>query len=302
LDLDHLKIDHISDDILELRKRLGENAKKNWFDKMEFKEHGKGDWAEEAIANMLAKDEFERRWPNLTEEEITEGEKRAIIDSIVREQKKERIEAEARKTAGINRKHYDKPNLNDIETLDRIRALAGINTKDSSKKPSIEPQREVPKMSVFDKVNEVIDKGRAQDKILKSIKSNPKSKIFSKDFKWNLDEFLSAFEFLESKSYEGPFIVSIVKDKEELKKYAEINGMKEKVEGIYIGKYVLLSVYDIAAFEEDKYIYIGLKYSPMNGTLKFDTVGAIKRGVTEEQKVSTREFLDFHKIDYDDIL
>lgn len=243
-------------------------------------------------------------WPNLSEEEITEGEKRAIIDAIQRQELerqefKEKFVEEAKRAAGI---------------IDKTEQFKKMQMSTSGIKPE--------RISVFDKVREAIGEsdnglGKAQappktdwkridisknekNKILNSIKANPQSKIFSKDFKWDLTEFLSAFKFLESKLYDGPFIVSLVDDKEELQKYAQIEGMEEKVEGIYIGNYVLLSIYDIAATsDEDKYLYMGLKYSPMNGTLKFDTLGTLEGEATKEQKASAKEFLDFHRVVYD---
>jgi len=143
-----------------------------------------------------------------------------------------------------------------------------------------------------------------KNKILQSIKANPKSSVFSPEFKWNTHEFLKPFKYLESaKKYNGPFIVTIITDKIDLEKYSKIDELKEGINNIYLGKYILLSVYDITSSEEEvAYIHIGLNYLSMSGRLEFDT--AISQGgeITMRQQFRIKEFMDSMDIVYNEDL
>lgn len=136
-----------------------------------------------------------------------------------------------------------------------------------------------------------------KEKIIESIKANPNSNVFSKEFKWNPKDFLGAFLYLENNN--GPFLVSIVSDKEELEKYSKIPELSEEVSKIFVGKFVLLSIYDITSTSrESKYIYMGLKYNGMLGTLSFSSLGNIDGVITNSQKKIVIEFMDEMKISY----
>ena len=67
---------------------------------------------------------------------------------------------------------------------------------------------------------------------------------------------------------------------------------------------MLLSMYDIAASESDdresKYIYMGLKYIGMAGRLEFDCIGSTESGISNNQKLSIKEYLDAMDILYDE--
>lgn len=137
-----------------------------------------------------------------------------------------------------------------------------------------------------------------KEKILESIRANPKSNPFSKEFKWNPKDFLDAFLYLENNN--GPFLVSVVNDKNELEKYSKIPELSEEVSNIFVGKFVLLSIYDITATSrESKYIYMGIKYDTMLGTLSFGSLGSIDGVVASSQKRIAIEFMDEMKISYD---
>ncbi|MEK6829901.1 MAG: hypothetical protein AABY15_07310 [Nanoarchaeota archaeon] len=143
-----------------------------------------------------------------------------------------------------------------------------------------------------------------KEKIISSLRANPVSKSFSSHFTWTLDDFVRPFKYLEdSKDYSGPFIVSIIKDDEEFKKYSNIQKVSEGISKIYSGKYLLLSIYDITASSknsnEAKYIYMGLKYNGMEGMLEFDTMGSISGvAIKKSQKALAIEFMDVMKIKY----
>lgn len=140
-----------------------------------------------------------------------------------------------------------------------------------------------------------------KEKIIESIKANPKSNVFSKEFKWNPKDFLGAFTFLEeSKGYNGPLIVSLISDKEALEKESRKSFFSEKINKIFLGKFVLLLAYDITAFpSESKYIYLGFNYNSMNGTLEFDcAIPFDKNEIKNAQKRILMEYMDSMGINY----
>lgn len=142
-----------------------------------------------------------------------------------------------------------------------------------------------------------------KDKILSSIRANPKSNIFSKEFKWNPEDFLSAFKFLEDpEEYNGPFIVSVISDKKELEKYSKIDNLSSKIDKISVGKFILLSVYDITASDNNnKNFYLGLDYISMEGRLKFNCIGSLYANeITKNQKKLSIEYMDSLDIEYDE--
>lgn len=143
-----------------------------------------------------------------------------------------------------------------------------------------------------------------KEKIIESIKANPESKIFSKSFPWNINDFYQTFKFLEdSTKYTGPFIISIIKDSSDIEQFSNIEEISNNIPKIYAGKYLLLSVYDITASSkygnEAKIIYIGLKYNGMEGVLEFDTLGSQKGIIKSSQKTLVMEFMDAMGIKYD---
>jgi hypothetical protein len=142
-----------------------------------------------------------------------------------------------------------------------------------------------------------------KEKILASIRANPKSSVFSKEFKWNVSDFLSAFTYLEEidSNYNGPFIVAVVNTKEKLEKFSKVRKLSDKIPQLYLGKFVLLSLYDItASSEEAKHIYVGLNYIGMSGRLEFDCVGTLgERKIKNYQKKLLMEYFDFMDIIYE---
>lgn len=216
--------------------------------------------------------------------------KKAVIDKVLSEEKAEKLRKAAIETAGIT-----------IEDLTR-------NVKNEIKKAQDEIERaeknrgQAPPKTDWKRVG--LDKSE-KEKILKSLRANPKSNIFSKEFKWQPEEFLEAFNYLESsEKYNGPFIVSVVDNRDELQKYSEITRLNKGINQMYFGKYVLLSMYDITAVEsndrESKYIYMGLKYLPSAGRLEFDCMGSTDSGISNAQKLSVIEYLDAMDILYDE--
>jgi len=141
-----------------------------------------------------------------------------------------------------------------------------------------------------------------QYKILRSLKENPESKSFSKEFKYETKDFISAFKYLEStKKYNGPFIVSIIDEEKELDKYLKVKSLNAGVKNIQYGKYLLLSLYDITSVSNDsKYIYLGLIYNKKEGRLFLDTAGSLNGNIKTTQKLLVREFLDCMEISYND--
>lgn len=206
----------------------------------------------------------------------------------------QKLREEAIKAAGIT--HNDCNNK-----IDRMKALAGIETEGNSttsmgKNNYTEGNfttslGQAPPKTDWSRID--VDR-HEKEKILSSIKANPKSNIFSKEFKWEPSEFLSAFKYLESPDkYNGPFIVSIVSDKSELDNYSKIKELSDGVEKIIVGKYIILSIYDISAQKpSDKYIYIGLNYLAMEGKLEFDIVGSIEGDINNSHRKNVRHYLN----------
>jgi len=141
-----------------------------------------------------------------------------------------------------------------------------------------------------------------KNKILESIRANPKSNVFSKEFNWNPKDFLGAFGYLEqTNNYNGPFIISIVDDKGELEKYSKIQKLSDGIQKICVGKYLLLSIYDItASSNESKHIYMGLKYVGITGRLELDSIGSTTGDVKNSQKKIAMEYMDAMGIIYDE--
>jgi hypothetical protein len=217
--------------------------------------------------------------------------KRAIINEVLAQEKKENFRKEAIEAAGITMKELSK-SAKDIcaELKKPINSIA--EAEKGTPPPKTDWKREG--LSTSEK-----------DKIIKSLRANPKSSVFSKEFQWQPEEFLEAFNYLESSAkYNGPFIISVVDNREELKKYSGIKILSKGIEEMYFGKYVLLSVYDITATEsnpnESKHIHMGLKYLNMAGRLEFDCIGSTDSGISNNQRLSVKEYLDAMDILYDE--
>jgi len=222
---------------------------------------------------------------------ISDDEKRAIVSAIQADERKDAIREEAMKAAGITEEEYQ--NLS--KTIkDFSNGLEGINNIKNAQAP---PKTEWSKITVD---------SSEKDKIIKSIRANKNSKhIFSKEFKWRPEEFLEAFNYLEeSKGYTGPFLTALVDNKSDLEKLAKSDKLKEGIHSMYLGKYVVLSVYDITAEAgvSAKQMYIGLEYLNMVGRLKFHaltTIG-IKTEIKQSQKTLVKEYLDAMDIIYEE--
>jgi len=211
--------------------------------------------------------------------------KKAIIDEVLSRERQEEIRKASVAAAGIT---MEEPSRTAKEVADQLKQPISKGTPP----PKTDWKRE--KVSYFEK-----------EKIINSLRANPKSNVFSKEFKWQPEEFLEAFKYLESsEKYNGQFIVSVVDNKLELEKYSEIKDLSKGIDEMYFGKYVLLSMYDIAATSgydtESKHIYIGLKYISMVGRLEFDCLGSIESGISNSQKLSIKEYLDSMDILYDE--
>lgn len=276
----------------------------------------------------------EKTW----KDEFGDKEKKIIISSIIAEEENKHLdkplspydnrprqtsdEASVQRmlnSAGITQKQLDWLNYNDAEqarkafkeqferkekevysgstTLDEV--FFEFEIKNNINKSKGEPQ--APPKTDWKRVGISKDE---KDKILASVRANPTSKIFSKEFKWNPKEFVGAFSYLEeAANYNGPFIISIVSQKEDLDKYSNIPKISEGINKMYVGKYLLLSIYDITASEkninEAKYIYLGLNYFGMEGKLKFDAIGSFSGKIKNSQKILVKEFMDKMNIDYD---
>lgn len=144
-----------------------------------------------------------------------------------------------------------------------------------------------------------------KEKILNSLRANPKSNFFSKEFKWELKEFLEPFKYLESsEKYNGQFISTIINKEEDLGKYFEVDKLKRGINGMYFAKYMIVSLYDISATPnsliESKHIYIGLNFLTKLGALEFDCAGSLDGPVSSMQKLAIIEYLDSMEIIYDD--
>lgn len=199
----------------------------------------------------------------------------------------------------IRKETYDKIHSKNLQVeaersskIERMRQLAGINKLDSA--VGVAPPK-----TDWERIDLPKDE---KNKILESIRANPKSSVFSKEFNWNPKDFLGAFSYLEeTKNYSGPFIISVVDDKVELEKYSKIQKLSDGIQQICVGKYLLLSMYDItASSKESKYIYMGLKYIGMTGRLEFDSIGSTTDGVKNSQKKIAMEYMDAMDIIYDE--
>lgn len=215
-----------------------------------------------------------------------DDEKRAIISAIESDERKDAIREQAMKAAGITKEDYDK--------------LSGENVFQKLKNLS---NAEAPPKTDWKKIT--VDASE-KDKIIKSIKANQQSKhVFSKEFKWRPEEFLEAFSYLEeAKGYTGPFLTAVVDKKDDLERLSKNPKLNEGIYSMYLGKYVLLSVYDITAEAgvSAKKLYIGLEYLNMVGRLKFDsltTVGTSAK-IKDSQKLLVKEFLDAMDIIYEE--
>ncbi len=199
----------------------------------------------------------------------------------------------------IRKETYDKIHSKNLQIeaerdskVERMRQLAGINNLANGVGMA-------PPKTDWERVDLPKDE---KDKILESIRANPKSNVFSKEFNWNPKDFLGAFSYLEeTDNYNGPFIISVVDDKLELEKYSKIPKLSDGIQKICVGKYLLLSVYDITASSKDaKHIYIGLKYIGMAGRLEFDSIGSTAGDIKNSQKKIAIEYMDAMDIIYDE--
>lgn len=240
---------------------------------------------------------------NYQKRPFNDEQKKAIIDVIkMQEESENRIREEAMEAAGIKvsdpLKEIRREAIESIAAknaeieksrIERMRILSGIAKEEINKTVGVAPPK-----TDWKRVDVSKDE---KEKIIESIKANPKSNVFSKDFKWNPQDFLGAFLYLENNS--GPFMVSVVIDKDELEKYSKIPEISEDISQICFGKFVLLSIYDITATSKDsKYVYMGLKYIGMSGSLEFSSLGSVGGEVSNSQKRIAMEFMDEMKISY----
>ncbi len=239
---------------------------------------------------------------NYQKRPFNDQQKKAIIDVIkMQEESENRIREEVMEAAGIKSDPLVEIRRETLESIaaknaeieksriDRMKILSGIAKEEINKSVGVAPPK-----TDWKRVD--VSKDEKQ-KIIESIKANPKSNVFSKDFKWNPQDFLGAFLYLENNS--GPFMVSVVTDKDELEKYSKIPEISEDISQICFGKFVLLSIYDITATSKDsKYIYMGLNYIGMSGSLEFSSLGSVNGKVANSQKRIAIEFMDEMKISY----
>jgi hypothetical protein len=217
--------------------------------------------------------------------------KKEIIDNVLAQEKEENFRKEAIEAAGITMKELSKSEKDICAELKKP-----INSIAEAEKGTPPPKTDWKREGVSTS---------EKDKIIKSLRANPKSSVFSKEFQWQPEEFLEAFNYLESSAkYNGPFIISVADNREELKKYSGIKILSKGIEEMYFGKYVLLSVYDIKATgsnpNESKHIYMGLRYISMAGRLEFDCIGSTDSGISNKQRLSAKEYLDAMDILYDE--
>lgn len=219
-----------------------------------------------------------------------DDEKRAIISAIESDERKDAIREQAMKAAGITKEDYDK--LSGDSVIQRLKSISELKNISNAEAP---PKTDWKKITVD---------ASEKDKIIKSIKANQQSKhVFSKEFKWRPEEFLEAFSYLEeAKGYTGPFLTAVVDKKGDLERLSKNPKLNEGIYSMYLGKYVVLSVYDITAEagESAKQLYIGLEYLNMVGRLSFDTLTTVGTSakIKPSQKTLVREFLDAMDIIY----
>lgn len=241
--------------------------------------------------------------------------RKAIIDVIKMEEKiknsedanekrKREIKRQAMAAAGINH-NYSSNVANDINLTS-----SNVNTSleiDDFKKRLIDKSVRIeseeavgltPPKTEWKRVGISKDE---KEKILESIRANPNSSVFSKEFKWDIIDYINTFKFLEeSNGYKGPFLISVVSDKFELEKYSKQENLSQKIPNILFGKFVLLSMYDItASSKESKYVYVGLNYNSTLGELEFDCLGSLESSTIENtQRKIVMEYMDAMGIKY----
>lgn len=234
------------------------------------------------------------------EKDFDDDDKRVIIDSILSEE--DLVKKAAMKAAGITnddlkRKSTVKQSSDYVQYVsDNVATgMTLYNESVAQKAHGMAPPK-----TDWSRVDVSKDE---KDKILESLRANPKSKMFSNTFQFDPKDFLGAFKYFEDGTgYNGPFIVSIIDSKEELERYSKIDELKEESKKIYDAKYIILSVYDITASKanEPKYFYVGLNYIGLKGVVYFDKLGSTEGEVTANQKRLLKEYMEAMKIEFDE--
>lgn len=230
------------------------------------------------ISNEIFDDNARRQIIDLIKEEESQEHKKNVIRKIalIASGVEDRVEKSESNKQSISHHEYV------VEKLNREIGNGGL----------------VPPKIDWERINVSKDE---KDKIIQSIKANPSSNVFSKEFKWNPKDFLSAFTFLEeAKDYNGPLLISLVTDREQLEGHLKKINLSEKMEQIFAGKFVLLFVYDItASSKESKHIYLCLNYNSLNGTLELQSaLSADELEIKNAQKTIILEYLDSMGISY----
>ena len=265
--------------------------------------------------------------------EDIDAEKRAIVATIIAEEKKNNAYSKSARIAGITKEEFDKFSkeksvLNFVEKarrenenkeIERLRELKPFFNKSDyiknaerliqeQKKEMLQnPGPQSPPKTDWERMRvSKNDRNKIINKLKNAYNNHLETPKIQKEYKWDPVEFLQTFRFLEdSDKYNGPFIVSVIANKNEIDKYSNIEGLKEKSKQIYLGKYVFLSLYDIiASRNESKHIHLGLKWIGMEGRLKFDSLRASKINlnnvvVSNSQKILIKKFMKSMGISYD---
>jgi len=224
--------------------------------------------------------------------ELSDDIRKEIIDIIKDEEEQDRRKETIRKMALIASGVQDRKQNFEVEPITYSEYVAEAVNRSLTNGGLTPPKTDWERIDISKDEKE---------KIIESIKANPNSNVFSKEFKWNPKDFLGAFAFLEeSKGYNGPLIVSLISDKEGLEKHSKNIFISEKINKIFLGKFVLLLAYDItASSSESKYIHLGFNYNSMNGTLEFDcAIPVEKREIKNAQRRILMEYMDLMGVSY----
>ncbi len=238
--------------------------------------------------------------------------KKNIIDVIKMEESIKELERNSEKrkrdaikqamvAAGINgteNSNFSTPSLDEIKESEIDEFKKRLINKSTKLESLEETSGLTPPKTEWKRVGISKDE---KEKILESIRANPNSNVFSKEFKWDILDYINTFKFLEeANGYKGPFLSSIVSDRFELEKYSKHEKLSQKIPNILFGKFVLLSMYDItASSKESKYIYIGLNYNSSLGELEFECMGSIEGlNIENAQRKIAMEYMDAMGIKY----
>lgn len=114
-----------------------------------------------------------------------------------------------------------------------------------------------------------------------------------------MDEFTEPFKFLENMhDYNGPFIVSLLKNSSDMISQSVVNGfdLTPEIQECNKHKKILISIYDIGASvlkgEEKKFI-ISLNFDSLNGSLSYDK--SIFQMLSNNKKLTSRQIEEVKK-------